>query len=83
MRLTTLVEIEALYELDSDAEEGWVIGCGPRFCYHNLPLCPECGDVVGRKAEPDDCMTCYDEWAESQWTRYFNRSPRTAVASQA
>jgi hypothetical protein len=69
--------IEKLLELDSDDEEGWGCGCNERFCYHEVGLCPECGDVEGRKVEPVGCGYCWEIWAERKWEQYEARITAT------
>ena len=34
-------------------------------------LCAYCGDVEGRY-EPNDCMNCFQIWADRRWVKYLD-----------
>ena len=45
-------------------------GCTKHYCYHNIGLCDECGDVPGRNRE--DCDHCDYLYTERRYDEFWS-----------
>lgn len=73
--MTSSLEIDQLLELpphlyECKDEDGNCCEKGEEFCYHTSGMCYYCGDVVGRH-DPDDCMYCWNTWANDKFDQYY------------
>lgn len=76
-RIFTLADrasgLTKLRGLEPDEPESAVasrFGCTEHYCYHNIGLCDECGDVPGRNHE--DCRECGYLFVDRRYEQFFS-----------
>ncbi|GAB7326160.1 hypothetical protein MBLNU13_g10166t1 [Cladosporium sp. NU13] len=54
-------------------------GCTKHYCYHNVGLCEDCGDIPGRNRE--DCDYCDSVYTERRYDEFWSHLVPDAVSN--